>query len=336
MPKEAENLKTFNFALAHNQATIEDYVALDSQVTNLVQALKDLFEAKDWERVCTLMWILHCGDNGFLYMRGRWQDLRDCLALAVKAAHALGEVREEAAFAGTLAMLLIETGDLVAAEQEYRRILPIFEQLGKKHDMAVALHQLGVLASIAADYPQARSYFEQSLALKRDLDQNEASLASTLSELGLLAFNEGDLPTAHKYYAESLALKEKLGNQVEVAKTLGLLANLALKEGQQAKAEHLYKQAIEVFETFGEVLSGAIFKYNLALLYLRQDHLGKALPLLEEAVEKAERLGYYEVSRMRKDLDWAREQQANPPAPASNKQQGEEGILQKIIKFWQK
>jgi len=310
----------FALAMFHRRSTIVDCDTLEPEVDNLVKVMERLSEWEDWVSVCFLMWAL----ENFLSIRGYWDALRICFDHAIHAARMLGNARDEAAFSINLAALLMQTGDMIEAKQVYLRVLPIFEQLGKKRDMAVAYQNLGILASIAREYAEARSYLEQSLAIKEVND--EKGIANSLHELGNVAIQEKDYPAAHKYYEQSLAMGEKLDNQMGIASTFENLAVLAEKEDKLEEAEQLHKQAIEIFEAFGNVLDIAIVKHNLAGLYMNQGRLEEALTLLEDAVEKAEHLGYYKAPGWREELVELRQK-------LRQKKQAKQGIIPKLVKF---
>jgi len=310
----------FALAMSHGRSTIVDYDTLEPEVDNLVKVMERLSEWEKWERVCFLMWAL----ENFLSIRGYWDALRICFDHAIHAARMLGNARDEAALSGNLAELLMQIGDMIEAKQVYLRLLTTFEQLGKKRDIAVTYHNLGIIAKRTKEYAEARSYLEQSLAIKEVND--EKGIAYSLHELGNVAIKEEDYPAARNYYKQSLTISKKLGDQNGIADGLGQLALLAIIEGNLVEAERLYKQALAIKQAFGNVLGIAIYKYNLALLCLDQGHLEEALTLLEDAVEKAEHLGYYKAPGWREELVELRQK-------LRQKKQAKQGIIPKLVKF---
>src|SRR5262249_43540658 len=74
---------------------------------------------------------------------------------------------------------------------------------------AGALNGAGVLAYRQGDYAAARSLYEESLAIRRELD-DWRGIAASLNNLGVLAHEEGDYAAARPLYEESLALRRKL------------------------------------------------------------------------------------------------------------------------------
>ena len=316
----------FAFALAHEQVTITDFDVLEPEVDNLVKVMERLSEWEEWESVCKWMWFLDSNAGGFLRTRGHWKPLRICLDHAIHATKMLGNARDEAALSGNLAELLMQIGDMIEAKQVYLRLLTTFEQLGKKRDIAVTYHNLGIIAKRTKEYAEARSYLEQSLAIKEVND--EKGIAYSLHELGNVAIKEEDYPAARNYYKQSLTISKKLGDQNGIADGLGQLALLAIIEGNLVEAERLYKQALAIKQAFGNVLGIAIYKYNLALLCLDQGHLEEALPLLEDSVKKLEHLGHYEAPMARKKLTLVQRM--------LQAKQAIQGFIQKIKFLWRR
>merc|ERR1719353_2616089 len=65
----------------------------------------------------------------------------------------------------------------------------------------------------SGDYGGARRYYEESLAMKREVygaDAAHANIASTLSNLGLVCHAEGDYGGARRYHEESLAMEREV------------------------------------------------------------------------------------------------------------------------------
>jgi tetratricopeptide (TPR) repeat protein len=82
--------------------------------------------------------------------------------------------------------------------------------LGRRHrETAATLHELGKVAHAEGDYPTARQYLQEALAIKEAvLGRRHRSTAVTLHELGKVAYAEGDYPTARQYLQEALAIEE--------------------------------------------------------------------------------------------------------------------------------
>jgi tetratricopeptide (TPR) repeat protein len=318
------------YAEVHDQPTAADYDALEAERPNLLAAMDRAYREEQWAQVRRFAWALCKPYEGMLYMRGYWAELRARLEQAVRAAESEGHQRYVAAFAGNLATLLMDTGDLAAARREYQPVLAIFEELGDRANMATAYHQLGLLAQGTGDYPEARRLYRQSLDIEEELGNragiaitlhqlgrlaqntgdypeaqrlyrqsldiaeelgDRAGIAITLHQLGWLAQDTGDHPEARRLYRQSLDIAEELGDRAGIASTLGQLANLAKAEDDLAEAERLYRRVIDICKELGDIVTESIALFNLALLCEDQGRLDEALPLLERSLAIKERVG---------------------------------------------
>ena len=293
------------YAEAHDQPTAADYDALEAERPNLLAAMDRAYREQQWEQVRRFAGALCDPVSGYLGVRGYWGELRARLEQAVRAAEAEGHRRDTAAFAGNLATLLMDTGDLEAARRGYRGTLIIFEELRDKTGAAQMLWGLAMLAQAQGDYTEARRQYEEALLVFQELG-DKRNEAGVLHELGRLAQATGEYDEARRLYRQSLDIKEELGNRAVIAITLGQLANLAKAEGDQAEAERLYRRSWAIAEEIGDVVRVSIHMFNLALLCEDQGRLDEALPLLERAVEVAERVGMPVVESRRRVLERVR------------------------------
>jgi tetratricopeptide (TPR) repeat protein len=107
------------------------------------------------------------------------------------------------------------------------------------------------VASAEGDYPTARQYLQEALAIKEAvLGRRHRSTAATLYELGRVALKEGDYPTARQYLQEALAIEEAvLGRRHrETAVTLHELGEVAYAEGDYPTARQYLQEALAIKE----------------------------------------------------------------------------------------
>ena len=107
------------------------------------------------------------------------------------------------------------------------------------------------MASAEGDYPTARQYWQEALAIKEAvLGRRHRETALTLHGLGSVASAEGDYPTARQYLQEALAIKEAvLGRRHrETAVTLHQLGWVALEEGDYPTARQYLQEALAIEE----------------------------------------------------------------------------------------
>ena len=98
---------------------------------------------------------------------------------------------------------------------------------------ANALRAYGGAADISGEDAAAQAFWEQSLALFRELG-DEASEAVMLHRLAISAQRRGDLARAKELAEASRSIHEKAGNRWGIAQTLGTLGAISRDEGDEA------------------------------------------------------------------------------------------------------
>jgi tetratricopeptide (TPR) repeat protein len=238
------------YAEQHKQATAEAYNALQARHAQLWQAAQTAYDRQQWDCLCRLTWALGKPSQGYLGVRGHWDELRHLLNWGIEAAQALGDKGDEAAFMGNLAIALQNIGDYATARQYYEQSLAITETLGDKTNLAALYHQLGMLAQDQGDYATARQRYEQSLTINEALG-NQAGMATTYGQLAILGKKEGDLITAEQLYRQAWGMAEALGDIVTVSSVMFYLATMYEEQGRLAEAVPLLEQAVAIDEKVG-------------------------------------------------------------------------------------
>ncbi len=174
-------------------------------------------------------------------------------------------------------------GDLEATAASYRRLLDTHRQRGDRKGEALALTSLAVNVRNLGDDAQARRYFEQALALYRELGAT-AQIAGTLSNLaGVLA---GDDPErARGLLREARALFLDVGQPVSATWCGNHLADVARAQGEYKQADRLYREAETGFRQLGDQWGTGRSLLDRGLLALERDRPGQARTLFLEALQ---------------------------------------------------
>jgi CHAT domain-containing protein/Tfp pilus assembly protein PilF len=176
------------------------------------------------------------------------------LAIRDKIAPASVDV---AANLSDLGMVAYRRGDLVSAEELYRRSLAIREKLVPNSlDLAASLNNLGAIARDRGDLPTAEELYRRSLAIAENTSQGVFSgpsgrvVAAALNNLGGVAMERSDFAAAQEFYRRALAIDEKLGpNSLDCAKSLESLGEVARRRGDLDAAEEFFRRALNIRET---------------------------------------------------------------------------------------
>ena len=156
---------------------------------------------------------------------------------------------------------------------------------------AKALATAGALARLCEDLITAKAFYEESLAIKRDLG-DDAGIASTLGNLGMIHRLEGDYKRAQRLVEESVAIYEQVGDKARVANGVNNLAAIAVNLGDMALAWHLNEKSLKLANDIGERFIAARSLGNLGSLALAKGNLERAQALREESLRVFEELEY--------------------------------------------
>ncbi|MFL5732491.1 MAG: tetratricopeptide repeat protein, partial [Chloroflexia bacterium] len=145
---------------------------------------------------------------------------------------------------------------------------------------ARALNGAGALAALQGDYATARSMYEESLAISRELG-DKRGIAVSLGNLGNVAYGQGDYAIAHSLYEGSLALMRELGVSWGIGWILAGLGGVAAGVGQASRGTRLLGAAEALEEA-----PGSIFGQDDRMVY-EQGIASARAQLSEEEFEKA-------------------------------------------------
>jgi non-specific serine/threonine protein kinase len=163
------------------------------------------------------------------------------------------------------------------------------------------LADVGQFCTFMGRYAEARGYLEESLALARELgDQNR--IAAVLQTLGQACRGEGDLTNAGRYSAESITVARTVGNPRQLASALNSHAQLLRQQGDLAGAESLYSEAVQILERLGDQESEAIGRLNLAVVAIERRQTDTAHALLGQALQVATVLGSQQLGQSTLDI----------------------------------
>ncbi|HEY1013275.1 MAG TPA: tetratricopeptide repeat protein, partial [Herpetosiphonaceae bacterium] len=155
---------------------------------------------------------------------------------------------------------------------------------------AKALHAAGALATLQSDYDQAVFYFNQSLAVRRALD-DAAGVANTVQNLGVVSFHRTDYAQAEAFLTEALALYRELGNKLGIAAARTNLGMVVQDLGDYERAAACYDEALAIQRQLGNRAGEANLLAMLGTVAQEQEQYAAARPLLEEALALHRELG---------------------------------------------
>jgi len=163
--------------------------------------------------------------------------------------------------AGAMHRFWIVRGHLGEARQWLERALPRSQELPAVM-RAKALNAAGVLAGMQGDNDRAEGWFQESLALWREVGDT-TRVAATIGNVGLVAQNRNDLDRALASFREALLLYEIAGDQRGIAVSLGARGWLERQKGNNCEAVPLLERSVALFRELGDDRSLANSLANL-------------------------------------------------------------------------
>jgi predicted ATPase/DNA-binding winged helix-turn-helix (wHTH) protein len=204
-----------------------------------------------------------CGALGrFWWTRGHCTEGRQWCTRFLCKAGAEERTRERANVLNAAGVLCYFQGDYPAARAFHEESLAIRRGLGDRPGVAVSLGNLANVALHQGDYPAARALLEESLAIHRELG-DRFGIAVSLSNLGNVGVNQGDYPAARALYEESLAICRELGHRFGIAASLSNLGNVAINQGDYSAARALLEESLPIGRELGDRSAIALALSNL-------------------------------------------------------------------------
>jgi predicted ATPase/DNA-binding SARP family transcriptional activator len=222
----------------------------------LDQELDDIRTAMEWSiqaHQATMAYRLAAALFYFWYNRspigGEWQGQLN------KALSLLEGLERTSARAKVLnAMGFLYWADVIPASprDELDEALSIGRELGDRIIIARSLCNLGLIESIEGRYIEARSLFEQSLDLFREMGFHNMEYIWSLTFLGDVVFNLNDLEGALNYYEQSIDALRKLNDRNFLAYVVRRMGQVMWHQGEHEKAVSLCNESLTLNQELGD------------------------------------------------------------------------------------
>ncbi len=138
-----------------------------------------------------------------------------------------------------------------------------------------ALHSLGVLTYWQSDYPSARAFYTEALALRR-MSGEKIDLLKTLQNLAAIYAYQGDNAGAEALFEESLEVCREERWETSAMPALLGLAIIAQWQGEWSQAQKHYEECLRIVRAAGDRRSEAAVLFNLGELMRGQADISAA------------------------------------------------------------
>jgi LuxR family maltose regulon positive regulatory protein len=190
----------------------------------------------------------------------------------------------------TRGLCLMATGELEAAEREFRAALQLAEEQGEERYSRLIAHNLGLPAMIRGDFGEALRW------LRRILPETNAAPpapqeATAHLNIARCYFYRGDMTACEKHLDQALE-RSQLFNQTslhgEIFETYG---NLYREMGDVARATEFYERASRAHEESGMEVTRHELLDEQAVLFLQLGDLNAARERIDRLISARERAG---------------------------------------------
>jgi predicted ATPase/class 3 adenylate cyclase len=180
-------------------------------------------------------------------------------------------------------LLAQRQGDYAASRALGEESLAIRRALNDREGIAATLNLLGSAAAQQGDFAGAQPLLEESLAIQRELG-NRHGMANLLNNLGLIAAQQGDRKRARELWEESLALQRLLGDRHVMATLLGNLGTMAFHEAEYDTAANLFRESLTIQRDLGNQYPIAYLLNNLGSIARQKGETDEARLLYQESL----------------------------------------------------
>ncbi len=187
-------------------------------------------------------------------------------------------------------LLTLQQGDYDSARSFFEQCLAIGREIGSLRFTSAALGNLGMVAQDQGNYVAARALYDESLAIDRKVN-NPRAISNALMILGNLLYAENDDEEARRCYEESLQLRRTLGDKWGISGSLNNLGNVAYRQSNYAAARAYYAESLDLYRQLGDKRGMCIPLSGLGKLSLREMRLPEAAACYTESLGYARELG---------------------------------------------
>ncbi|MDQ3928632.1 MAG: tetratricopeptide repeat protein [Chloroflexota bacterium] len=181
-------------------------------------------------------------------------------------------------------------GDYVRAPSFFNESLALLRDLGDKRALNRSLKHLAWFAHVRGDYERAAALWDESLTESQALN-DAAGIALARHGLGEVALVHGDYGRAGQLLEASLAVFREVGDTADIAMVLRNLGELAQQQGDVARARRMLNESLALFRNLGDTLGIAMVLAPLGAVAQQQGDHGQAQSLLDESLRLSRNVG---------------------------------------------
>jgi tetratricopeptide (TPR) repeat protein len=217
-------------------------------------------------------------------LQGQYKEALDWLLRARKVAESdpiAAESRQMARILAGMGWVYTRKGEFATAtdltEQALELLARLPEDTKRLRDEGWAYTGLGVAHANQGNTDRARTFFEQSLRLRKQVG-DLVGVATLHNNLGYIAHHlQGDIQAAIESYQHSLSVCHQIGYRYMMAMASNNLGMAHQVSGNYRRAIAYYRQSLQIRQEMGDLYGIASTYDNLGMAYHQQGDYDKAM-----------------------------------------------------------
>lgn len=174
-------------------------------------------------------------------------------------------------------------GEYAEASNYYEQALAICRQIGDRVGEKTTIRNLGVVATSLGEVARANQYYEQALAISRQTGDRRGE-GITLMSLGIAAEDQGDYARANERYEHALSISRQIGDRMLEGATATNLGSVAWRQGKYVRAGAYFEQSLVISRQIGDRWGEGIALFNLGSVDLSQGRYDQAQEYYEQSL----------------------------------------------------
>jgi len=175
-----------------------------------------------------------------------------------------------------LCQVKISMDDYPEARKYADEALALAEKLDYKKGVAKSYHQIGVIYWHLGDYQKSLENYFLALPLNEQIGYQKG-IAWDLGDIGLAYSTMGNFPKTLEFFLKALKINEKLGIKDAIAWNLRKIGLVYRFLSNYPKALEYYSKSLSIEETLGNKRGVATCYYEIAGIYRTQQNYTEAL-----------------------------------------------------------
>jgi predicted ATPase/serine/threonine protein kinase/Tfp pilus assembly protein PilF len=192
---------------------------------------------------------------------------------------------------GRAGRLLYLAGRYSEALEYFQQALAITREIGDAVNEAINLGNLAIFHQEQGRISEAVEHFQQALAITREVGDRRNE-TTNLRNLATLHQHQGRYSEALEHIQQALAIAREIGSRRNEGLTLGNLATFHQEQGRYSEALGHFQQALSIAREVGNRRNEGIILGHLATFHQEQGRISEAVEHFQQALAIACEVGH--------------------------------------------